>query len=412
MMNGLGIDGGLNAVRVSNDWTRVYVAGGDSSGANPNPTRGPYAYAAYDLKNLSSGPLWKVLGSDATSPDGVAIYASSASSPAGIPGEPVYFGCMGTRAGAREAMVIATQQNNLPIWNQPTWLGPGTSMRGVTGLYISLNAAPLLRIFAITNRPKAAPAIGTDVLITSIDAENGQEIRSVVLTAPGFTESFHAAVDLVLIDVPSGGSSTSTDLVVATYSDPPGPDKTFLWKLDPQTLDVKDWREVPVPSLATNGMFATALAVQPLEDNGNGIRIPGEVFLATQIVVANSGGNNLWAYIYRLNPDRVTVHSNIEVVKEAHITRLWSEDGDLYFAGLTTRMFPLGSLFGTSKPGVHPDFDVFLGKSEGIINSRRWMRTYDTHGENDSGLGGYGAKKGYIVGSGLNSFYVVEYPVY
>ncbi len=218
----------------------------------------------------------------------------------------------------------------------------------------------------------------------------------------------------MLIDVPLDGLgvSRSTELVAATYSDSPGADKTFLWKLDPSTLQVKDWREVPAPSLATNGMFATALAVQPLEANGLGILIPGEVFLATQIGVSSGGGTVPWGYIYRLNPDRVTAQ-NIEVVKEAFISSMWSEEGDLYFAGSTTRTFPPGSLFGTPKPGFSPDYDAFLGKSEGIVNSRRWMLTFNTTGtQNNFGYGGYGAKKGFIVGSDTNTFYVIEYPVY
>jgi hypothetical protein len=139
---------------------------------------------------------------------------------------------------------------------------------------------------------------------------------------------------------------------------------------------------------------------------------PGEVFLATLTAVSDGGRTIPWGYIYRLNPDRVTANS-IDVVKEAFISSLWSEDGDLYFAGMTTRTFPPGNLFGIPKAGSLPDYDAFLGKSEGVFNSRRWMLTYNSKGvENNSGYCGYGAKKAYIVGSDSSTFYVVEYPVY
>jgi hypothetical protein len=159
-------------------------------------------------------------------------------------------------------------------------------------------------------------------------------------------------------------------------------------------------------------MFATAIAVQALETNGRGIVIPGEVFMAALVEVIDGGRTVPWTYIYRLNPDWVTA-SDIEVVKEAYISSLWSEEGDLYFAGMTTRTFPPGNLFGVPKPGPNPDFDAFLGKSEGIFNRRRWMLNYNTTGvEHNSGYGGYGATRAYIVGSDANTFYVVEYPVY
>jgi hypothetical protein len=410
LINRSGRDGDLLAVKASWNQTRVYVAGGEISGASP--THGPYAYAGYDIANLNSGPIWQVgNATTSASQDCVDIHASDLLTGAGRETY-AYFGCMGTHNGAREAVVIATQEDNKPLWQQPMWLGPGSVIDGVTAGIVELgDGHAQFLVFAIGTRPTAT---GTEVFITSLDIFDGHQVGSVVLTAPGFNEQIHRAVDLVLIDVPldSLGTTTTTELVAATYSDPPGADKTFLWKLDPQTLQVKDWREVPVPSLATNGMFATALAVQPLEINGLNIVIPGEVFLATMTAVKDGGRTVPWGYIYRLNPNRVTA-SPIEVVKEAFISSLWSEEGDLYFAGMTTRTFPPGNLLGIPKPGASPDYDAFLGKSEGIVNRRRWMITFNSPGaQNNSGYGGYGAKKGYIVGSDSSIFYVVEYAVY
>lgn len=404
-----GKNGDLLAVGVAWGWKRLYVAGGDISGMGT--ASGPYAYAGYDITNLAAGPVWQVgNATNVASQDCLDIKTTGLGSGGGIAGSFAYLGCMGTHNGAREAVVIAIQEDNTLLWQQPAWLGAGSVIRGVTADVVEVPGGVQLLVFAIGTRPTAN---GTEVFITSLDMEDGHQVASVVLTAPGFTEQFHQAVDLVLVDTALGSNSFSTDLVAATYSDPPGPDKTFLWKLRPWPLQVLDSREVPVPQLAINGMFATALAVQPLEDNLSNISIPGEVFLAAQTTVVDGGRTVPWGYIYRLNPDRVTVHSNIELVKEAFISSLWSEDGDLYFAGSTTRTFPPGNLFGNSKPGANPDYDAFLGKSEGIINTRRWMVTFNTPGtQNNSGYGGYGAKKGYIVGSDLTTFYVVEYPVY
>jgi hypothetical protein len=412
----LGNSGGLSAVQVSNDWKRVYVAGNQ-----------PYSYAGYDIANLKSGPLWQVdQANNPISPDCVDIHASNAAVGRGIPGELVYFGCMGTHNGNREAMVIATQQDNLNVWPQTVWLGTGSVMGGIT---VGFTTSGFLRVFAIGTRPTTT---GSEVFITSFDGYDGSMVGSVVLTADNFAEQFHQSVDLVLVEVALDGIGvlTRTDLVAVTYSDSPGLKKTFLWKLDPDNLKITDWREVPAPPLAKDGMFATALAVQPLETNLTNILIPGEIFLATLVAVSNTpsptpaqptptpsgAGTVAWAYIYRLNPDWVTAR-DIEVIKDSYISSMWSGDGDLYFAGHTTRIFGPGNLYGTPKPGFSPDYDAFLGKSEGVVDRRRWTVTFDTTANsatplNNFGYAGYGAKKGYIVGNDWYTSYVVEYPVY
>jgi hypothetical protein len=400
LMSRGGNSGDLLAVRVANDWRRFYVAGGDG---------GPFAYAGYDLQNSSAGPVWTVASGAAPANLGcVDIHAISASITSPTPGSFAYFGCMGTHNGAPEGVVIATQEDNLTIPNwQPVWLGAGSVLRSITAGEAYGPAGLQVMVFAMGTR---ATATGSEVFITALDGYDGHLVKSIVLTGTGFSQQFHSAVDLVLVE--NAGANPSTDLVAATYSDPPGPDATFLWRLEPQTLVVKEWRELPVPALALNGTFATALAVQALEDNGSGIVIPGEVFLATTTAVSDGGHTVPWAYIYRLNPDRVTVHSTIDVVKEANISSLWSEDGDLYFAGTTTRTFPPGSLNGIPKPGPSPSYDAFIGKSEGVINRRRWMVTFNQTTQSNSGHGGYGAKKAYLVGSDANNFYVVDFPVY
>jgi hypothetical protein len=409
-------DGDLQSVRIA-DSTRIYVAGGDLSGVNvPHE---PYSYAGYDVANLTSGPVWKKSNSSGLPSDCFDVEATRTPVGGGTPGELAFLGCMGTNGSSRQAMVLATQQDGLSIWPGPAWLGLESSIGGVTGGLVEGGSGPFIVAYAIATRPTVN---GSEVFVTSFDGETGQQVASRVLTAPGFTEQFHRGVDLVLVDVApdATGTSTSTELVAATYSDPPGPDKTFLWKVDSRNLQVQNWKELPAPPLAptmtppltANGIVATALAVQRLEVNGTNIMIPGEVFLATEVVVSSGSVTSPWAYIYRLNPDRVSATS-IEVVKDARISSLWSEDGDLFFAGMTTRVFPPGNLVGVPKPGVSFDYDAFLGKSEGVYNRMRWILTYDSgSGHINTGYGTYGLNRAYIVGSDSNTFYVVEYLVY
>ena len=208
-------------------------------------------------------------------------------------------------------------------------------------------------------------------------------------------------------------TSVSTDLVVATFGDSPGVKRTFVWKVDPVTLQVADFREVSAPALASSGIYATALAVQIREDNGIGTIIPGEIFLAATAAVTSGGGTVPWAYIFRLNPDRVTVHSTIDVVKEAQITSLWSAEGDLYFCGGTTRTFPTGNLTGVAKPGFSPDYDAFIGKSEGVVNTRRWIATFNaTSPQNNLGYCWADFGRAFMVTSDSAAFYIVEFKVY
>jgi subtilisin family serine protease len=393
--------GRLSVVEPSADGTRVYVGGDDVAG-------GTSPLAAFDTASLGSGPLWS-LALPGIPADAECIDIRAGELPVGSPtgGRGAYAACMGTHLGAREAFVVATQEDGKAVWPQPAWLGPGTAIAGVTGEITSTN----LRVYTIGTRPSAGSANATEVFVASLDADDGHVVNTVPLTAPGFSEPFHQAVDLVLVEVANPGGSHSTELVAATYSDPPGADKTFLWKLDPDTLQVTASAQLPDPQLATNGMFATALAVQPLEENGSGIRIPAEVFLATQVGVASpNGGTEPWAYLYRLNADRVTAQA-IDVVKDAHVSRLSSQDGDLYFAGITTRTFAPGDVLGTRKPGPLPDFDVFIGKSEGVFSSRRWMRTFGSAGH-DSGHGAYGREKAYIASEDANTLSLVQHPVY
>jgi subtilisin family serine protease len=398
-----GTSGDLRAVRVANDWTRVYVAGGELSGGGGRP----YGYAAYEPENVDSGPRWQVTQTaNGEALDCSDIHASYASVGGGISGEPAYFACMGTHNGTREAAVVAAQQNNVPLWPGPTWLGPGSTIGGLTADYP-------LRVFVTGTRPIQG-ATGTEAFVASIDTETGVQVGSVVLRGTGFAEQFHRAVDLALVELAlnSSGTSTEFDLVALTGSDPPGPDKTFLWRLDPGTLQIEDFRELPPPPLATNGMFPAAIAAQPLEANGVGIVVPGEVFVAGRVAVADGLTFGPWGYIYRLAADRVT-GTNIDVVKDAFLTSLWSEDGDLYFGGMTNRSFAPGDLFGIRKPGANPDYDALLGKSEGTVNGRRWVVTYDTAAKTwNSGYLGSGAKRAFVVGSDQETFYVVSFRVY
>lgn len=391
-----GSGGDLRAVQLNANRTRALVAGGDASGPVP------FAFAAFDVANLGTGPFTQAGATNPPISNCVAIAFSTIKD---------YFGCTQTQSGAGEAVVAATNPDDVSntIWR--TSLGSGSSINGMTyGFpYVSYGYVNE-RVFAVATRPNANPSLGNEVFVTSLDADDGHQVLTAVLTAPGFSEPFHRGVDVVLVETVY---STSSDLVVATYSDSPGSKKTFVWKLDPNTLQIKDWREVPAPALAVDGMFATALAVQILENNGSGINIPGEIFLATTVAVSSGGGTVPWGYIYRMNPDRVTVHSLIEVVKEAQITSLWSGDGDLYFCGGTTRTFPPGNLLGISKPGYAPDYDAFIGKSEGVINTRRWITTFNAAStQNDLGYCWYDSGKAFMVTSDPTSFFVVEFPVY
>lgn len=391
-----GSGGDLRAVQLDANRNHALVAGGDAAGPVP------FAFAAFDIANLAGGASTQGAAANPPVSNCVAVAASSTNS---------FFGCTQGTGAATEAVVIATPANNLSTIAWRTPLGAGSSLNGLTyGFAYVYTAHGNERVFAVATRPRAAPSTGTEVFVTLLDADDGHAVASTVLTASGFSEPFHRGVDVVLIETVT---SVSTDLVVATFGDSPGAKRTFVWNIDPVTLQIRDSREIPVPSLAVNGMYATALAVQIREDNGSGVVVPGEIFLAATVAVSSGGGTVPWAYIFRLNPDRVTVHSTIDVVKEAQIASLWSAEGDLYFCGGTTRTFPPGNLNGIAKPGFAPDYDAFIGKSEGVVNTRHWIATFNaTSPQNNLGYCWADFGKAYMVTSDSAAFYIVEFRVY
>ena len=181
------------------------------------------------------------------------------------------------------------------------------------------------------------------------------------LTISGFSEPCHVGVDLVLLDVPvsPGSPTTRTELVAASYADPSGADRTFLWRIDPIALQVESWGEVSPPQSAdpARGMYATALAVDPYETNGGTIRRPGHVFLTTQIRRSGQASDPTtgpWAYLYRLDNNLVAAHP-IEALPRAVITSLWCDQGDVFYGGLES-----------ASGNFRADTELFLRKNEGV----------------------------------------------
>jgi serine protease len=388
----------MNAVRISYDGTRVHVAGGDT-GTTVSP-HGPFSSGGLNAANLGAGLLWSV--DPASDPLAAGCKHVEVYTPFGT--DSAFYACMGNNGGTRQAMVIGRDNAGAVTWG-PSWLGTDTWVGGV-----SYDDTDFFnpRLLVIAGRNGTTPQIGSEVFVTAFNAQTGAQVGTTTLTATGFTETYHSPVDVVF---------DGTNVIAATFSDPSNsPDKTFIWKLSPQNLNVLAFWQLPTPSLAINGVVATALAVQPEEAHPTIARtIPAEVFLAARTQVQEGGGSTTWGHLYRLNAARTGVHSNIEieVVKDAWISSMWSEDGDLYFGGSTTRTYPPGSLYGAKKTGWVKDWDAFVSKTEGISNRRRWIRTFNTSGtEHNFGHGGYGNKKAYIISSDYWTHHVNEYQVY
>ena len=259
------------------------------------------------------------------------ISASELTTP-GVSGRYVFFGCTDTRS--RTAVVVATQEDNAEQWRST--LEPGSVLAGVTDGVVEDFG---LTVYALTTELDGSRCPQT--WVSELDLETGAVLRRMPLTAPGFSEPCHAGVDLVLLEVPvsPGSSTTRTELVAASYADPPGADRTFLWRIDPIALQVESWGEVSPPASAdpARGMYATALAVDPYETNGGTIRRPGHVFLTTQIRrsgPASDPTTGPWAYLYRLDDSLVAAHP-IESVPRAVITSLWCDQGDVFYGGLS-----------------------------------------------------------------------------
>lgn len=350
--------GRLNAVQLSADRTALYLAGGDPFG------QGPFAFASLPTTGLASSPL------RVGNPTPPITDCSSASDSGTI----AYFGCQWTLNGVREAVVVATSAADTALVRWQATLGAGTSIATLKYGYVYVAQSMVNeRVYVLVTKMRTPPLGGSDVEVVALDTETGVVKERVSLTAPGFQEDFHRGVGLVVVETQT---SLSSELVVATLSDPPGADKTFLWRIEPSlgVLRIGASAELPASMLAQNGHFATSLAVQRREDNGSGIVIPAEVFLATSALVRDGARTTPWAYVFKLKPDRVSANE-IDVVKDAMVTNLWSEDSDLYFCGATTRTFPLDNVAGMPKPGSSPANDAFLGKSEGGIGTRHWMLT-------------------------------------
>jgi subtilisin family serine protease len=393
----LAATGKLNAVRISADRTTLYVAGNDQF------SQGPFAFASIATASFAAAQLQ--LGNP-TPP--VTHCLSVADS-----GTIAYYGCEKTANGTREAVVVATEMANASQIRWQTPLGPDTTIATLKYGYVFVAQSQLKeRVFVLVNKQRTPPLVGSEVEVVALDTETGAILERLPLNVPGFQEDFHRGVGLVVIET---ATSQKSELVVATLSDPPGADKTFLWRIDPDqgtgTLRIGASAELPASQLALNGHFATSLASQWREDNGNGIVIPAEVFLATSASVRDGTRTTPWAYIYKLRPDRISA-TEIDVIKDATVTNLSAEDSDLFFCGATSRTFPIDNIAGIPKPVGSANFDAFLGKSEGGIATRHWMLTMPAPSTgNRLGYCTYDAGNAYVGIDGGEPT-IVEIPVY
>jgi subtilisin family serine protease len=379
----------LSASRVSADGTRLYVTG---SGATP--------IAAFDTAQISAGPLWSVPPSPSGDTACQDIQASE--SPAAVgSGLRVYFGCTETLSSGQAAMVIAAQGDNVSQW--APWREPGSTMAGITDGLVEGHGQ---RLYALTTEPSGSCV---RAVVTAIDPDTGTTVRRQVLDDPGFAQPCNRGVDLALVDVPdTQAGGMRTELVAATYSDPPGADRTFLWRIDPETLAIEAWGEVPLPPLADpgRGMFATGLAVDPFETNGSNIQRPAHVFLATEVQVTGSGPadpeSGPRGYIYRLDASLVS-GAPIESVRRAMVNSIWCDSGDVFYGGLVSDNGTFGS-----------DTRLFVAKNEGVIfNPRRWSLRHD--GTDPLGLRGvvtFRWGRAYVVSQGQSSIDVTQYAAY
>lgn len=205
-----GNDGDLRAVLLNPERSHVLLAGGDSAGPVP------FAYATEAVATLGTGTLVANAGYLAVT-DCDAISSS---------GYATFFGCMRGPTGAREAMVIAADANNPNSVRWQAVLGPASSIDDISyGYPFTSRGRHVERVFVVLTRPKPAPATGSDVVVMSLDADDGRVTGTVVLSGTGFQEAFHRGVQVVLVETVT---STASDLVVASYSDPAGPAKTFV----------------------------------------------------------------------------------------------------------------------------------------------------------------------------------------
>jgi subtilisin family serine protease len=377
-------------IRVSHDGTRLYVAGS-----------GAFAYAAFDTSNIAAGPIWRVAQN---APLDIAcndIYSSGASAVGGK-GEVVYFGCTGNATGGRGAMIVSTQNNHVDQWPQPFLFGAGTTLTGIAEAYIDNVGG---RVFALTTK-SVGGCVQTD--ITAIDADSGMQVASAPLIAAGFSEACNAGVGIVPVETPDGHGGTSVRLVAASSADPPGPDKAFLWRINPVTLAVEEWSEVTSSILAdpAKGMFATALAVQPYEGAaGYNVQQPPVVFLSTAFLVDpkyGPGESGIRSAVYRL--DSTFVHgSRIKELGRIMLDDLWAENGDLFWSGLQSN----GGTFGA-------DSAVIIGMSEGVYFSPgRWTLTSDrTDPLGIRGVSTFGSRDAYIVTESSSTIHVAQYVAY
>lgn len=354
----LALTGKLNAVQLSADRTALYLAGGDQSG------QGPFAFASLPTSAVASSQIR--VGSLAPP----VTHCGGASDSGTI----AYYACERTLNNSREAVVVATDMADISRlrWQLP--LGPGTSVASLKYGYVFVAQSRLIeRVFVLVTKTRTPPLGGTEVEVIALDTETGDIKERLLLSVQGFQEDFHRGAGLVVVETQT---SLSSELVVATLSDPPGANKTFLWRIESSlgSMRLVASAELPASVLAQNGHFATSLAVQRREDNGSGLVLPAEVFLATSALVRDGTRTTPWAYIFKLRSDRISA-TEIDVVKDALVTNLWSEDSDLYFCGATTRTFPLDNVAGIPKPDASPSNEAFLGKSEGSNGTRRWMVT-------------------------------------
>jgi hypothetical protein len=381
-------DESISAGSVSSDGSRLYLAGS-----------GSFPFGAIDTRNLAAGPLWVApapLAKDLACTD-VEIPTDDEQT---LPEAAAYFACTGPHPDGRRALVVATREDQSSVWSGPSLLPVGSAMNGITDAF-SEDFGP--RLYALTTEPAGSCH---QPVVYMLSTASGAVLGRQPLEDSGFTEPCHQGVDLVVAETRGQNGTTQYDLVVTTYADPSGADSTFVWWLDPTTLGVEAWGELPAPAGAdgSEGMFATAIAAQPLERRAN-VEQAGEVFVSTQYVADAPPGNPISgtvADVYRLDSTLVSGRA-IDERRRMTITSLVADDGDVFYGGLASVSNGFGS-----------DSRLYLAKSEGVtFQPRRWtMVAADADPLGVRGLVTIADGRIYVVSTGSTTLTVTQHITY
>lgn len=332
----------------------------------------------------------------------------------GNPVDAIFIGCnVRNASGVETGKVVAWRNTGEIVWQAD--LPEGTELNGMTQAQISTSPDLETFVYVLGTHRLVSGSLKAEVI--KLDGKNGQILQSSDLSLVGYTETFTRGVDIRIFQKehePNRYPSTFA-LVALTYSDPPGPDSSYVWRLDVGSASPLSVEKIPASTLAENGQWAAALAVQPLEYGGPNRTIPPVVYVATIAMVRNGPNLEPWSYVYRLGSDYLTAGQAIEVLKGVLVSGMWCADNDLFFAGTTQRTYAGNDTAGTPRSATTAQTDAYLAKSEGAYNSLRWVRTFDRGDNLSNGAesGTYGNGNAYIIGRAVNhTTYIVQYPVY